>query len=63
MRAMKKLDETQCSRYITFWAAAVSLQNGKVKREFLEEQLQVVMPKVKEENVPDFPDLYRKKCI
>lgn len=65
LRAMKKLDETHAVDIVrTFLGPHSVLPEWKGKeREFLEEQLQVVMPKVKEENLAEFADIFTEKNV
>lgn len=65
LRAMKKLDETHAVDIVrTFLGPHSVLLEWKGKeREFLEEQLQVVMPKVKEENLAEFADIFTEKNV
>ena len=65
LRVMKKLDETHPVDIVrTFLGPHSVLPQWKGKeREFLEEQLQGVMPKVKEENLAEFADIFTEKNV
>ena len=60
LRVMKKLDEKHPVDIVrTFLGPHSVLPEWKGKeREFIEEQLRVVMPKVKEENLAEFADIF-----
>lgn len=65
LRVMKKLDEKHPVDIVrTFLGPHSVLPEWKGKeREFLEEQLRVVMPKVKEENLAEFADIFTEKNV
>lgn len=65
LRAMKKLDaEHPVDIVRTFLGPHSVLPQWKGKeREFLEEQLNVVMPKVKEEDLAEFADIFTEKNV
>ena len=65
LRVMKKLDEKHPVDIVrTFLGPHSVLPQWKGKeREFLEEQLQGVMPKVKEENLAEFADIFTEKNV
>lgn len=62
---MKKLDEKHPVDIVrTFLGPHSILPEWKGKeREFIEEQLRVVMPKVKEENLAEFADIFTEKNV
>lgn len=65
LRAMKKLNETHPVDIVsTFLGPHSVLPQWKGKeREFLDEQLNHVMPKVKEENLAEFADIFTEKNV
>lgn len=65
LRVMKKLDEKHPVDIVrTFLGPHSVLPEWKGKeREFIEEQLRVVMPKVKEENLAEFADIFTEKNV
>ena len=65
LRAMKKLNETHPVDIVsTFLGPHSVLPEWKGKeREFLDEQLNHVMPKVKEENLAEFADIFTEKNV
>lgn len=65
LRAMKKLNETHPVDIVsTFLGPHSVLPQWKGKeREFLDEQLEHVMPKVKEENLAEFADIFTEKNV
>ena len=65
LRVMKKLDEKHPVDIVrTFLGSHSVLPEWKGKeREFIEEQLRVVMPKVKEENLAEFADIFTEKNV
>ena len=65
LRVMKKLDENHPGDIVrTFLGPHSVLPEWKGKeREFIEEQLRVVMPKVKEENLAEFADIFTEKNV
>ena len=65
LRVMKKLDEKHPVDIVrTFLGPHSVLPEWKGKeREFIEEQLRVVMPKVKEENLAEFVDIFTEKNV
>lgn len=65
LRVMKKLDEKHPVDIVrTFLGPHSVLPEWKGKeREFIEEQLRVVMPKVKEENLAEFTDIFTEKNV
>lgn len=65
LRVMKKLDEKHPVDIVrTFLGPHSVLPEWKGKeREFLEEQLRVVMPKVKEEDLAEFADIFTEKNV
>lgn len=65
LRVMKKLDEKYPVDIVrTFLGPHSVLPEWKGKeREFIEEQLRVVMPKVKEENLAEFADIFTEKNV
>ena len=65
LRAMKKLNETHPVDIVsTFLGPHSVLPQWKGKeREFLDEQLEHVMPKVKEEDLAEFADIFTEKNV
>lgn len=65
LRVIKKLDEKHPVDIVrTFLGPHSVLPEWKGKeREFIEEQLRVVMPKVKEENLAEFADIFTEKNV
>lgn len=65
LRVMKKLDEKHPVDIVrTFLGPHSVLPEWKGKeREFIEEQLRVVVPKVKEENLAEFADIFTEKNV